>query len=243
MPKANSLSSIPAPINPVISLPKDILDSLSLNASLIENYIFTNTTESRRLLEIQEDLLQRYQDPIFLIQYHLHSAILENQFYNFQESEIHFKLLLAMLEEYGDVNQQTEAFIDYAGTLLNLGKKDLAMEYIDKANKNLATFPDPVLLARLTFREGFLWLHYGDNAKSVELFLQADKKFLAIDATKLKVKDIYFVTLIYSGLGQIFNRTGELVLSVKYYLETLKICETNGIYSRISWHNLNLGNA
>jgi two-component system, LytTR family, sensor kinase len=239
--KSNHIGRLP--FVSISSIPKEYLDSMSFNASLIENYIFTNTAQAELLLAKQEETLQRFQDPLLLIQFHLHAAILENQFYRYRESEIHFKLLLAMLEEYGDVNQQTEAYIDYAGTLLNLGEKDLAMDYIDRAAKNLNAFPDKLLTARLTFREGYLWLHYGDNAQAVELFLEADKQFNAINPMLLKVKDIYFTSLIYSGLGSIFNLTGELDLSVKFYLNTVNICESNGIRSRLAWHYLNVGKA
>ena len=93
---------------------------------------------------------------------------------------MHFQNAIPIVEERGDVKQQTEMYIDYAGTLMNIDKRELATTMLDKARKQMEAFPDPRLIARITCREGFLNLHYSDYTKATELLLEADKGINAL---------------------------------------------------------------
>ena len=59
---------------------------------------------------------------------------------------------------------------------------------------------------------------------------------------KLSLKDYYFIGLIYSGLGKVFEQNEELEKSVEAYRKVVTMCEAKGISSRLSWHYLNVGN-
>ncbi len=212
-------------------------------SELSEFYTFTNIREAQKLLAELHVTLQKNQHPDLLLGYHVNTAIVENQFYNYKLSEIHFKHALLIVEDEGNVSQQVEVYIDYAGTLINLNEKEEAMIYIDKAQRHLASFPDEILTARLICREGIVWLHYTDYDKATELLFKAERMYADIDSKKLLIKDLYFQTLVYSGLGLIFDKTGDRERCVKAYRRVVEMCEKAGIKSRLAWHYVNVGKA
>ncbi len=222
---------------------KDSEQKLHTLQAVAEFYTFTNIREAQKLLSEQYKLLLKWQHPELMLNYHLNTAIVENQFYNFKLSDIHFNQAIHIVEEEGNVTQQTEVYIDYAGTLMNLSITDKAMFYIEKAYRNLSSFPDEILYARLMCREGYLLWHFADYDKATELFFQSDKIFSNADAKKLKIKDLYFQTLVHAGLGLVFEKTGDKQRCVNSYLRVVDMCEKGGIRSRLAWHYLNVGKA
>ena len=210
-------------------------------SELTAYYTFTNIREANSLLDRQSSILQKYNHPDILLQFHLNTAIVENQLYNYVLSEIHFEKALLLAEECADINRQTEIYIDYAGTLLNLKQNEKAIHYLEKAKRNLAAFPDHRLTARITCREGYIRLIYSDFDSAVELFHKADKIYEAIPEKPLAIKDYFFKSLIHSGLAAIFEQTNDMPRSVKAYIDAINLCESLGMRSRLSWHYLNLG--
>lgn len=208
---------------------------------LAGHYAFTNYREAQKLLAEEKELLERFPNPDYQLNYHINKAFIENQLYNYYLSEIHSKLAIEILEERGDVKQQAEAYIDYAGTCINLDEKELANSFLDKASKLLLAFPDARLQARITCREGFLNLHYKNYTKAIELLLESDRSINVLPGA-LTLKDYYFRTLIYSGLGKIHERNDEIEKSVRAYLKVVNWCESLGMRTRLSWHYLNVGN-
>ncbi|MBL7817510.1 MAG: histidine kinase [Saprospiraceae bacterium] len=208
-----------------------------------EFYTFTNIREAQKLLAELQKLLQKHHHHELILNFHLNTAIVENQFYNYKLSEIHFQQALEIVENEGNVSQQVEVYIDYAGTLINLNEKEKAMTFIEKARRHLTAFPDPILEARLICREGNVWLHYTDYDKATELLFQAEKMYADIESKKLQIKDLYFQTLVYSGLGLIFEKTGDRARCVKAYRRVVEMCEKAGIKSRLAWHYVNVGKA
>ena len=219
------------------------VDKLHTIHELADFYTFTNIREAKKLLAEQSILLQKHQNTEGVLRFHLNTAIVENQFYNFKQSDKHFRQALKIVEDEGNATQQAEVYIDYAGTLMNLGEKEQALDCIEKAHRHLASFPDEVLFARLICREGYLLWLFSDYDKATELFFQSDKIFSNIEPNKLKIKDLYFKTLIYAGLGLVFDKTGDLKKSVSFYLRVVDLCEQAGIRSRLAWHYLNVGKA
>ncbi len=212
-------------------------------SELSEFYTFTNIREAQKLLSELQILLQKQPHPDFLLRFHLNTAIVENQFYNFKLSEIHFKHALNIVEAEGNVTQLVEVYIDYAGTLINLNEIDKAMDFIAKAQRHLLAFPDKLLSAHLICREGIVWLHFTDYDKATELLFEAEKILASFEPKELKIKDLYFQTLVYSGLGLIFEKTGDRERCVKAYRRVVEMCENAGIRSRLAWHYANVGNA
>jgi two-component system, LytTR family, sensor kinase len=210
---------------------------------LIEYYTFTNIREAQRLLAEQFILLQKYQHPEFLLYYHVNTAIIENQVYNFKLSDIHFQHAINILEDEGNVSQQVEVYIDYIGTLINLNETDKALPYIDKAHRLLASFPDEILYARLICREAYLHWHISDYDRTAELLFKSDKIFDNINSQALKIKDVYFKTLIHVGFGLIYLKKGDNEKSIESYLQAVELCENTGIRSRLAWYYQSIGQA
>ncbi len=219
----------------------DPYQRLLLRDQLIGYYTFTEYRKAQKLLAAQMNELKTFPHPDFRLSYLLHTAFIENQRYNYYLAEMLFKQAFDILDERGDVKQQAEAYIDYAGTCINLNHMDLATVNLDKASKLLEVFPDTRLEARLICREGYLNLLFSSYAKAIELFLEADK--LINTLTQLNLKDYYFLTLIHSGLGRIYERNDEIHKSIKAYEKVVDWCESKGMRTRLSWHYLNVGNS
>lgn len=218
----------------------DPLQRLILIDKLSSYYAYTNLQRAQELLKEQLEILQSYEHPDFLLNYHINQAIIENQLYNFREAEAHFLKAIDIIEDRGDVKQQVEIYIDYAGTCMNLEKMDEANQYLSRASRQLKNFPDDRLQARLICREGFMYLHYSDYSKAIEMLLEADKMINAHSRTP-DLKDYYFLTLVHSGLGKVYEQNNDREKSVKAYLKVVGMCETIGMRTRLSWHYLNVG--
>ncbi|MCB0568778.1 MAG: histidine kinase [Phaeodactylibacter sp.] len=223
-----------------LRLQRDPLQRLISLDKLASHYCYTNVARAKDLLNEFRAILDSYDNPDFWLNFHLYAATAENQLYHFSEAEFHFREAIDILEERGTAKQQAEVYIDIAGVLMNLENMEQATEYLDKANKLLKSFPDGRLTARITCREGFMNLHYSNYSRAVELLLAADRDITML-GHPLELKDYYFLTLIHSGLGKVYERNDDRERSVRAYLKVVNMCESMGIRTRLSWHYLNVG--
>ena len=219
---------------------KDNRQRLVLLDQLASHYTFTNVRKGQKCLAEIAQILQENPNPDFELNYHKNKALIENQLYNYLLAEQHFKKSMEIVEERGDIQQQVDTYIDYAGTCINLDKREMAKYYLEEAEKKLKAFPDRLLETRITCRLGFLNLHVSNYARATELLLNAEKNITAAEY-QLGLKDYYFLTLIYSGLGRIYEHNGNTEKSVNAYLKGANLCETIGMRTRMSWHYLNVG--
>ncbi|MEN0002943.1 MAG: histidine kinase [Bacteroidota bacterium] len=203
-------------------------------------YVFVNIPRAIELLDEFEGALETHYHADLELNFHLYKALAENQQYDFETALYHYELAINILKERGTIDQQAEGYIDVAGTYMNVGDHDAAIVTLDKASKLLRNFPDDRLEARITCRWGFYYLHYADYPKAIELFLEAEKKLSQL-GKPLSLKDYYFFTLIYSGLGKVYEHNDQQEKSVKSYLRVVEMCERFDMRSRISWHYLNVG--
>ncbi len=219
---------------------KDNRQRLVMLDQLANHYTFTNVREGQKCLAEISEILKDNPNPDFELNYHKNTALIENQLYNYILAEQHFLKSIAIVEERGDIQQQVDTYIDYAGTCLNLDKREMAKYYLEEASKKLKAFPDRLLETRITCRLGFLSLHVSNNTRAIELLLEAEKNITAAEH-RLTLKDYYFLALIYSGLGNIYEHNGNTEKSVNAYLKGANLCETIGMRTRMSWHYLNVG--
>ena len=219
---------------------KDSRQRLILLDRLASHYTFTNVRQGQKHLAEIIKILNIHPNPDIELHYYHNTALIENQLYNFNLAEQHFKKTIEIVEERGDIQQQVDAYIDYAGTCLNLDKRALARQFLEEAADKLHAFPDSLLAARLTARLGFLNLYYAKNSKAVELLLESEK-IISAAKHRIGIKEQYFLTLIYSGLGRIYENNGDTEKSVEAYLNGANLCEVMGMRTRLSWHYLNLG--
>lgn len=219
---------------------KDPLQRLISLDKLAGHYTYTDIRRAQELLSEFSCILKEYDNPDFKLSYHWHAATVYNQLYDFSTAEAHFLETAEMLEERGTVKQQAEAYIDYAGVCMNQEQMEKATAYLEKAARLLKSFPDDRLLARITCREGFMNLHYSNYSRAIELLLAADKSITML-GQPLELKDYYFLTLIHSGLGKVYERNDDREKSVRSYLKVVNMCEAMGMRTRLSWHYLNVG--
>ncbi|MEY3052127.1 MAG: hypothetical protein RLY31_1912 [Bacteroidota bacterium] len=210
--------------------------------SLVRQFLFTDLSKAHHYLSIQQELFTEVEQPDYRLGFHLHTALVENQRYNYNLSDVHFRNALEILGERGDVKQLTETYIDYAGTLLNLEQPDRARFYLNQAAKYLDAYPDERLSIRLLCREGFFHLKQSYLPKALKAFHQAEQQLNALPYSP-DMKDHYFHTLIQSGLGAIYAATNEPEKSIRTYQQVVRLCEEKGMKARLSWHYLNVGNA
>ena len=221
---------------------KDDRQRLVLLDRLISHYQFTNARRAKALLVEMGQLTAQLDMPDFSIHYYLYQGFVENQLYNFSQAEGSFLKAKDIIEERGDITEQASVYIQLAGVYLNQYDMDKASSLLDKAFKLLKLFPDNRLLARIICREGYVYLHYSNYSKAIESFLEADKQFQAVPGP-LDYMDYYFLTLIYSGLGKIYEHNNEWKKSVRAYRKAADMCENLSMRTRLSWHYLNVGSA
>lgn len=240
MTSSLSLADNPVELEDKLANQSDPLQRLILIDTLSGYYAYVNLKRAQELLQEQLTILASYDNPDFKLNYHLNTAIIENQLYSFDAAESHFKQAIEIIEDRGDVKQKVEVYIDYAGTCMNLEKMEDASFYLDRASRMLNNFPDPRLQARITCREGFMNLHYSNYSNAIELLLEAKKNISAFSSPQ-NLKDYYFLTLIHSGLGKVYEYNNDREKSVKAYLRVVGMCENVGMRTRLSWHYLNVG--
>ena len=205
-------------------------------------YTYNNPQRALIMIEEAQTILQTYPLPDLEMSCLLNLAMVHNQRYDYLRSEEVFKNAISMLEERGSVQELAEACIDYAGTCMNLEKFVEARQWLDKANRSLRNYPDKQLMGRLACRQGFVLLRHNNLAEAMELFLEADSSIQASEKPA-GIKDSYFLTLVHSGLGKIYELNGDYGKCIDAYRKVIDICDTWGIRSRLAWHYLNLGSA
>ena len=207
-----------------LELQKDPLQRILLLDTLIANYVYTNVDRASALLVEQEELLQQQNLPDFLLNYWLHLANIHNQRYEYVLAAKALERAMQLLEERGALKQQAEAYIDYAGVLINLNRLDEAAGWLERAERVLKNFPDERLLARCQGRRGYLQLHIANYAKAIELLLSAERG-INNSGGPLSLKDNYFMTLVLSGMGRVYEQNDELEKSVQAYRKVVQMSE------------------
>ncbi len=213
-------------------------ERLALLDHLIEHYLFSNPVKAQKILKKEAKFLDKGD-----YNYRLHSlkAFAYNQKYEFQKAEDHYLHAIALIEEQGNAHEQAESYLDYAGVCINLKKLDQAEQLLERTAQLLKVFPDEKLRARLYCREGYLHLHEGNYSKTAEYLLESNN--ILQQRTYLSPKDYYFLLLIHSGLGKVYERNNEWKKCVESYKMVVETSERLQLTSRLSWHYLNLGSA
>lgn len=209
---------------------------------LISYHAFTQVSKAKSLLLELGNLLNEEDLPDHNINFFLAYGFVDNQLYDFQSSNDYYLAALDLIEERGDVTQKVETYIDQAGTLINLDRLKEATGLLEKSEGLLENFPNPRLRLRLFTRRGYIHLHIGDQKSGVEALMEAEKMLLKLPDHK-SLKDQYFISLIYSGLGNVYASNDEGQKSVEAYKRALDIARQNQMQTRIAWHLTNIGSA
>lgn len=176
----------------------------------------------------------------YRLEYHLQLGNLESQEYRHEAARLPFATALAIAEARGDIADRLEAYLAYTGHLSNLGETDAAADYLDRVYRLLDSYPDDRLRARAACRHGYLYLHYFSYPKATTKFLEAETLLLG-GTFELTVKDHYFYSITQSGIGALYQNSGENQLAIEAFTRAIARCEAFGLSARLPWHRLNLG--
>ncbi len=206
---------------------------------LLKDHLYKDALQASKIIDLLEELLSNTTDIGLKILFHTRKANVSNQLYNYKEAFRHFEEILPSVDIHSEIKEQIAIHIDYLGVLINLEKFNACDQAINKIIQLLKAAPDELLNARLLVREGSIFVKKGNYDKAISLFNEADKIYE--DHDSLKVKDSYFQTILFSGLGNIYDHNGDHKKSLQSYLKVLEISEKNEIHTRLSWHYLHTG--
>lgn len=221
---------------------KDPLQRLAVIDQLTGHYAYTNVLRAQQLLREQWELLQQHDITDFMFRYFLNTMVVQNQLYEFEKAEQTGEQGIAFLEDAGSAMQLIELYIEYAGVCSNLRDLETAERFLQKAAKALKNFPDQRLFARLACRRGYMHLYSSNFPTATEQFLDALSRLDALGKVR-HLSDEYIRSLIFAGLGQVYENMGENEKSVAAFLQVVDLCERLGLANRLAWHYLNVGRA
>jgi len=227
-------------------LKKNIIhDEHTLLRRLSDNlarWVFTDFEQAAGALNELSGLLTPHSPFDIRLSYHRSAAFLENQWHRYDQSLMHARLAIGILESIADTWALAETWADVAASYLNQRDWTPAEDALARAHRYLSEEAPPSLHAHVTCREGFLHLHSGNIGQALDNLMEAQKSLLSLDE-KASLKDYYIQTLVFSGLGELYEKLGEKEKSLEAYRSVLPIVEKHGLRPRLGWHYLNAGRA
>lgn len=213
--------------------------ALSDLSNLLNTWIFTDLRRAEAVLgqlDAAEILAaDRRMD------YYEAAAFMDNQFRRFEAALDNLDRALEMAVSGGRVFDQIRLLADRAGVLLNNRDWVGARRVLETARQLVTAETNPRLVSHLECREGFLNLHQGHYRQAMVHFLNASREL--DESETLDLKDCYILTLVLSGLGDLYERLGERQKSQEAYTRVLPIVESKGLWPRLAWHYLHAGRA
>ncbi|MCC6280059.1 MAG: histidine kinase [Saprospiraceae bacterium] len=174
--------------------------------------------------------------------YHRNRAFLENQWRHLDQSLEQYTLATSILESLLDPLPLAEIWLDMAAVQLNRRDWPAVQQCLDRARRYLGNLEAPNLRAFLACREGFLYLHLGNHRQALHCLQDAERGLISL-GDQASLKDFYILTLVISGLGDLYERLDEKDNSVDAYLRVLPLVEMHQLRPRLPWHYLNAGRA
>ncbi len=208
----------------------------------LARWVYTDFEQAKAALHELAGLLTPRSPFAIRLSYHQSTAFIENQWHRYDQSLIHARLAVHILESLAEGDKLAEIWADIAATHLNQRAWEEAEEAIERANKYMNESSSNILRAHITCREGFLYLHMGNLRQALSCLMEAEKYLLALDDTA-GLKDFYIKTLVLSGLGDLYERLDEKEKSQDAYRSVLPIVEKYNLRPRLAWHYLNAGRA
>ncbi len=236
MPNESSIKSIKSPAE---KLSATQLERLCNEA---EQLIFNNFEGARSRFEKVAAQISKSTSAEIRLKFLLGMAFLENQENRYWEAIVFQEKAILILEKTGQTHFLADALTDLSALHANLRNFEISENALRRAEKLLDVADLPALRGRLATRDGFLKLQIGQIREALERFLEAERLLLGLGETAEK-KDFYFLSLNYSGLGELYNRLNEKEKSVLAYLQALKVSENQDLRPRLGHLFLNCGRA
>ncbi len=205
-------------------------------------YVYTKPERAAELLEEQKQLFEGHELPDERLVYLGHLATFLNQRYDYVAAEVALNEARKLVDEYGSISQRIDLYIDLAGNLINQEAMERAESFLEMAVKLLENFPDDELAARADCRYAAMHLGLSNYPRAIQYYLQS-LTVIGNRQRELSLKGHYFHTLINTGLGTIYERTGYPHKAIEAYQRTIERSEAIGLKGRQAWNYLNMGNA
>ncbi len=209
----------------------------------LERWVFVDFTLARQLLEEVERAMAVDTPLDIQGSYFSHRAFMENQRRHFEAALHYFDRALSVWERLGKEEKIAETHLDITAVHINRRDWQGAEQHLERAGQIINKHADNQRLqGQLACREGFLHLHLSNHRRALRKLQEAEKFFLAL-GEKASLKDFYVLTLVISGLGDLYERMDEKENSLDAYLRVLPIVEEHRLRPRLPWHYLNAGRA
>lgn len=229
--------------SPSSALPRIEWASLRAQCEALERWTFTDFALARQAMEAIESALTPEAPLDIQATYYSRRAFLENQWRRFEVALQLFEQALAIWERLNCEEQAIETHLDMAAVHINRRDWQAAEQSLERARQRLSKRPECVRLrGQLACREGFLHLHLSNHRKALEKLQEAERILMAL-GDQATLKDFYILTLVISGLGDLYERMDERENSLDAYLRALPIVEEHRLRPRLPWHYLNAGRA
>lgn len=207
----------------------------------VKDQVYTFRDQGEQQLLQLKSWLDQNPDALYAhAQYHLLSAMLENQRYNTASVRPHLKKAIEGFSKWGDAQWIAETQVELAVHALNTREQEAAEKYL----REVLDFPNlhahPSLLSRFLLCQAHLSLMVYDYPSAIEYCIKAEQ---VLQGKKvMHAQDQFVLTLVYSILGLIYDKTDKPEAMKEAYLKVVNISEKNHIHARLSWHYYNLGN-
>jgi two-component system LytT family sensor kinase len=203
-------------------------------------WMFTDFEQAKAAIETLSGVINAKTPHDIRLVYHRSASFLENQWNRFESAIDHARQAIAICESMSDVPALIELWSDLAAIQLNSRDWAACQESLDHARRYTDENTPDHLRAHIACREGFMHLHTGNQRQALACLMEAEKNLFSLNETSA-LKDFYLLTLILSGLGDLYERLDEKEKSLDAYRRVLPIVEAHDLRPRLAWHYLNAG--
>lgn len=214
--------------------------TFALLQRIIDDYSYTNIKKAKIYLDQQFKIVENQPTTAYSVAFFNNKALISNQLYNYEQAEADYTNVLHLLEGSNDTQTLIEVLIDISAACLNQRKLQAVQDYLAQAEELLEQHKNPILNAYFQTRLAYFFDGYQQYQKAFECLLDAERTLKKQETTS--IKDIYFMTLVQSGFGRLYQAQNKLDAAIEAYTQTIDICESAEIRTRLSHHYLNLGN-
>ena len=202
--------------------------------------IFNDEKRAYELLnDLEGQITDRSPDAV-KVTFYQSAAFLANQAYNYDKALSLLEQARKICERLSQPAELIHIWLDASAVYTNQRRWKEAQNAVDRAKKILKNKPFTNQHAYALAREGILCLRLKNIREALEYLMEADKCFVELEAVA-GFKDRHIHTLVLSGLGELYEFTGEAQLSVEAYTRVIPVIEEYRLWPRRGWHYLNAG--
>ncbi len=169
-------------------------------------------------------------------------GVLANQLGKYAEALYAFKEAYHLAEASAQTELQTDILLDWSALDMNRGKLSDAENHIEQARQLYRLRPRTSHHFHILIRQAYLAFYSNQLPQSLSDFMQAERLISAL-RDKWSWNDIDYISLLYSGLGELYSAAGERILAREAFQKVISICQHYRLVIRLAWHYLNVGNA